>query len=170
MTSFRLSVTIIIAITACLVGHPPKSEGHSDPKEASPAATVRAFYRFHFAHNMAFTRKGLNQRRGWLAPELYEMLMKELTQAEKATDEAPLIDGDPFTDSQEYPNSYRVGDEVLSDDNAEVKVVFTWKERGRTLRSRPVMVQLHKIGDRWRIANFKYEDGRDLVGDLKSAQ
>jgi hypothetical protein len=52
-------------------------------------------------------------KRAWLAPELLD-LCKAYFKKPVPADDVPEIDGDPFTDSQEYPKLFRVGPVALS--------------------------------------------------------
>jgi hypothetical protein len=139
---------------------------------ADARQTVQSFFRFHFADGMDFTAENVEQRRRWLTPELYALLRdefrKEADRAKAQPDEAPFIDGDPFTNSQEYPQSFRLGKSVQSGETAVVQVIFVWP--GRTARERSerdVSVTLRRGGRRWLIANVKGEGEEDLLTLLR---
>lgn len=83
--------------------------------------------------------------------------------APSPADEAPEIDGDPFTDSQEYPTSFRVGAAAMSGDTALVPVRFSWKSGDQ----RSVTVVLVPLGG-WRIADLRYERGETLRSELSA--
>ena len=128
---------------------------------STPSATVRAFYAFHFAHDMAFTPESVRAKADWLAPDLLELSEKYF---EKPTspDEAPAIEGDPFTDSQEYPTRFRVGGARVSGEAAWVPVRLVWRHGP----SRSVTVHLVRIARRWRVWDVRWPDGasfRDLL-------
>jgi len=132
------------------------------PAAAHPpaAAVVRAFYRYHFAHEMAFTRAAVRRRARWLAPDLLARCRAYFARSSPA-DGPPDIDGDPFTDSQEYPATFRVGATTRSGDTALVAVRFSWRTGGR----RDVTVVL--VGARaWRIADVRYATGSSLRAEL----
>ena len=128
---------------------------------AAPAAAVRAFYRFHFAHDMAFTRAAVRRREPWLAPDLLALCRRYFA-APSPADEPPSIEGDPFTDSQEYPATFHVGAAAVAGDTALVPVTFAWKGGG----TQPgVTVVLTRAGG-WRIADIRFARGgtlRDLL-------
>jgi len=132
----------------------PAAATAKQPSAASPAGVVRAFYHYHFAHDMAFTPVTVRRRAPWLAPELLA-LCRAYFAAPAAKDEVPAIDGDPFTDSQEYPTSFRVGAAQASGDSAVVTVTFAWSA-GET---RGVTVVLTRRARGWRIADLRYEGG-----------
>ena len=119
-----------------------------------PAAVVKTFYTFHFAHDMAFTEKGLTARASWLAPDL-TTLCRAYFSRPSSPDEVPDIDGDPFTDSQEYPTSFKIEKTVGAKDHAEVKVVFSGGGGSR----HSINVVLKKVEGAWRISDILYESG-----------
>ncbi|HEU5251249.1 MAG TPA: DUF3828 domain-containing protein [Thermoanaerobaculia bacterium] len=133
------------------------------PVPKTPAATVRAFYAFHFAHDMAFTPESVRAKADWLAPDLLALCEKYFERP-SSPDEAPPIDGDPFTDSQEYPKSFRVGAARVSGEAAWVPVRLEWS-RGRP---RSVTAHLVRIAGRWRIWDVRFADGSSLRGLLES--
>ena len=151
----RLAALAVLALPAL---------GAARQSAAPPAAVVRAFYRFHFAHDMAFTRAALRRRERWLAPDLLA-LCRAYFAAPSPADEVPEIDGDPFTDSQEYPSSFRVGEAAVAGDTALVPVTFLWKAGDR----RTVTVVLVPRGG-WKVADLRYERGDTLRGELAARQ
>ena len=127
----------------------------------APVAVVREFYRYHFAHDMAFTRAAIRRRAGWLAPDLLS-LCRAYFAAPSPADEPPSIEGDPFTDSQEYPSAFRIGAAAVSGDTALVPVTFTWRGGG----TQPGITVVLTRARRWRIADIRFGRGgtlRDLL-------
>ena len=79
-------------------------------------------------------------------------------------DEVPEINGDPFTDSQEYPSGFRVGATEADGDRASVPVILSWP--GGTTRT--VRVRVARVGDAWIVSDVLYESGpsfRKLLGE-----
>src|SRR5690349_2120103 len=82
---------------------------------SSPTQVVKSFYRFHFSHGYNFLKRNIRRRRGWLSPTLFQLLMNEFRRDEEYAKAHPgysyvsYMNGDPFTNSQEFPNSFRVG-------------------------------------------------------------
>lgn len=142
--------------------------GHAGPhaRLSAPVASVESFYAFHTSHDMGLGVQTVEARRRWLEPELYDLLLHEVRRS-SSPDEAPYINGDPFTDSQEYPTEFEVRETVLQDGRATVTVFFTWRGEGRILREREIRVELRRHGRRWRIANLRYETGPDLLALLR---
>ena len=163
---------LLLVLFACFFAPPALSQGARRAPAASPRQTAQSFYRFHFTHGMDFTERNLRQRRRWLTAELYDLLRdefrKEAERAKAHPDEAPFVEGDPFTDSQEYPKSFRVGNSIASGGSALVRVVFVGA--GRTPRGRDereVSVTMRWVGARWLIGNIKSAGGEDLLTLLR---
>ncbi|MEK6406111.1 MAG: DUF3828 domain-containing protein [Acidobacteriota bacterium] len=150
-----------------------KSAGSQSAGTRSPAsAAVRSFYAFHLAHNKDFTVRNVQQRKRWLTPELYKLLLNELKrQAEESKahpDEAPYFEGDPLTDSQEYPDSFRVGKTDVSGDQAKVTVTLMWSARtSRGRDKREIVVEVTKSGQAWLINDVINNEGSSLRDELK---
>lgn len=139
--------------------------------QATPSTAVKAFYTFHLAHDMGYTLKNLLARKRFVSPELYGLLAKELNrQAEyskKHPDEAPDFEGDPFTDSQEYPNSFRVSSTVTNGNRAKVTVSLIWKlTQGQGTDNRNIMVEVVKSGTSWLIDDVVNNEGSSLRAEL----
>jgi hypothetical protein len=126
-------------------------------------AVVRAFYAFHFAHDMGFSAAAVRRRAAWLAPDLLALCRAYFARPSNR-DEVPSIDGDPFTDSQEYPRSFRVGAPMAprstapAPDTALVPVTLVWSG---TERRRLTVVVVAARGS-WLIADVRYPDGPSL--------
>ena len=127
------------------------------PSARTPVAAVREFYAFHFAHDMAFTPESVRAKADWLAPDLLELAEKYFERP-ASPDEAPAIDGDPFTDSQEYPKRFRVGAARVSGEAAWVPVRLVWTHGP----SRSVTVHLVRIARRWRVWDVRWSAGSSL--------
>jgi hypothetical protein len=68
----------------------------SNAPQAAVTHQVTAFYRFHFAHDMAFTPEAVKARAAWLTPELRKICAFYFARPVIA-DQVPDIDGDSFT-------------------------------------------------------------------------
>ena len=163
-------VWIGIALIQSLTVEAPAAQKTNPADPASSA--VRAFYRFHFAHNKAFTARNVRQRQPWLTPELHKLLLDELKrEAEESKahpDEAPYFEGDPFTDSQEPPDSFRVGKSDVNGDRAKVPVTLLWSARtSRGRDKRDIVIELSRAGNRWLVNDVINSDGKRLRDELK---
>jgi hypothetical protein len=124
----RIKSSLICAFAACVVSAASQGTMQAQTKvqQASPPAQrVRAFLRFHLAHDTGFTTRNLEARKAWLAPTLYRSLQYELKRQTafqaKNPDEVPFINGDVFTSSQEKPTGYR----LLENRGQDVQVVIS---------------------------------------------
>jgi hypothetical protein len=153
-------LTVVSASAQRPAAPPPRPAAPPAASEA-PAAVARAFYAFHFAHDMGFTEASVRRRSRWLAPDLLARCRGYFARPETPGD-VPPIDGDPFTDSQDYPEGFRVGDATVRGDTALVPVTMTWPGA----EARAVTLVLMRGTRGWRIADVRYASGpplRDLL-------
>ncbi|MEQ1626154.1 MAG: hypothetical protein ABL965_02085 [Nitrospira sp.] len=80
-------------------------------------------------------------------------------------DEVPVINGDPFTNSKEYPTGFTVGAVLCVGSRATVPVRFD--EGGRY---KIVEYRLQLSGTTWRVDDLHYPDGATFRGLLKPAK
>ncbi len=139
------------------------STGLAAPPD-SPKAVVNALFRFHFAHDMGFTPKTVRSRKKWLSPGLLAACDAYFKKPRPA-DEVPDIDGDPFTNSQDTPRTFKVGSERMDGATARVNVVLVWNRSERTT----VTAVLIKNGDGWVIDDVAYPDGSTFRGLLTAS-
>lgn len=166
------SCLIAVVITMGLTFAPVRG---AQRESKNAAAVVESFYKSHFSRRMDFGARSVAEKRSWFAPELYRLLLRELQREREFVrahpDEVPHFNGDPFTGSQEPPGTFRVGKSTGARQSAEVEVMFFWDERSsRGKDERKVVVRLRRQGNRWLVANFVYEDGKDLVSDLRRVE
>ena len=154
-----------LLLAAVLVGGVASADTGDAQKPAriTPDNVVRRFYARHFSHNMAFTKASVDAKAAWLTPDLLALCRAYLAKPQ-SPDEVPDINGDPFTDSQEYPKSFRVRPPVVSGSTAKVPVVFAWPTRSRT-----VTVELVEQDGTWRINDIAYGDSGTLRQLLASS-
>lgn len=123
----------------------------------TPAGVVSSLYAAHFGGDMAFTHESVAAKQPWLTPDLQALLVAELDRPQPE-DEPPYINGDPFTDTQEYPLACKAGDEEIVGDTASVNVECTLEGGG----TRRIVALLQKVGSAWKLGDLQYEDGRTL--------
>ena len=150
---------------------PPAKAQTAGPQDEALRA-VRSFYAFHLAHNKGFTVRNVQLRKRFLTAEFYELLLKELKRqaadSKSHPDEVPDFDGDPFTDSQEYPDSYRVGKAEINGDLAKVTVTLLWSARtSRGRDRRDIVVEVTSSPGGWLINDLINNEGSRLRDDLK---
>jgi len=159
-----VAVIILAFSMAALAAGGDKGAPATKAPAVAPADAVKAFYKFHFAHDMAFTQKNVDARKAWLSPGLLGLLSAELKKPVKP-DDVPDIEGDPFTDSQEYPSSFQVGEATVQADKASVPVTFVWpaEKKGAT-------VKLIIVSGEWRIDDILFDGDEPLRETLSPSQ
>lgn len=114
----------------------------------------------HFKHGMGFTKASVARKAQWLSVDLLNQLNAELDRS-KDPNIVPNIDGDPFTDSQEYPRRFVIGKAEIRGDVTRIPVIFTGNGHRKTVAAR-----LRKTTEGWCLDDLVYEDGRTLRGML----
>ena len=143
-------------------------------KNLNAASTVKAFYTFHFKNKFDYSAQGLRLRHKWLDEALYRLLLLELKKSEASSrkNEVPELNGDPFTNSQEYPTTFRIGTATETSTSAKVAVFFIWKEQDKVIDEKRIEVELAKSRLSWKISNIiaKVDPYDDLLQFLKRAE
>jgi hypothetical protein len=152
-----LSRTAILCLITLVLFNVSSVASQPQPSPAVAAAQIAALYGFHFAHDMAFSRRGVQVRSAWLSPRLHEACLSYFGRR-VSPDEVPAIDGDPFTNSQEYPQSFRVGTPAVSRSTALVPVTLRWPDGHTGSLSVVLVVQ----GDTWLVDDIEYPQGPSL--------
>lgn len=167
-----MKIKLIFLATAILIANLPLSSfGQTSANKPSDAvATVKAFYAFHFQHNFDFSVPGLKQRHKWLDESLYKLMMATMNKPDNG--EVPDLDGDPFTNSQDPPNSFQIDGSKEDKNKASVTVQLLWKDKGKVVDQRKVDVKLTKAANVWKITNVISGDTEDddLVKLLKHSK
>lgn len=171
MAFIRSANPLIPCAVICLA----LSAGAQGARRAAAGAhareAVRSFLTFHLANDKGFTERNVRRRRRWLTPELYRLLLSELRRESlrsRLSDEAPCVNGDPFTNSQEYPSSFRVGPARPLGGKVRVDVVLVWKLGTGALDEKQIGMELSRRAGTWRIDNVLGRDGEDLVSLLRT--
>ena len=123
---------------------------------STPARAVESFYTYHLANDMGFTQKNVEARRKWLAPELVALCQSYFARP-TSSDEAPLVNGDPFSNSQEYPKSFNLTNTELGGQNARVTV----KLKGDGYEKK-MLVDVVRMRDEWRIIDVREQEQQSL--------
>jgi|GEM_PF-2836881 len=134
-------------------------------KSSLPETAVNSFYKYHFAHDMAFTPDAVKARSAWMTPELLEACRVYFDIPEDP-EEPPFIEGDAFTGSQEYPSHFSVGSATISERSARVPITFNWKEDGHSTEG---TVVLKKVQEKWLIDDVEFPDQESIRQLLKEA-
>lgn len=123
---------------------------------ASPAGVVQRLLERHFAGDMGFDKASVATKKRWLSEGLSARIARYFARP-TSPNEAPVIDGDPFTDSQEYPTRFSVSDGVVAGDRATVAVRFADGHRVR-----PVTYVLRRERGAWVVDDVRYDKSRDF--------
>jgi hypothetical protein len=123
---------------------------------ATPAEIVQELLVTHFTHDMGFTSASVAHKRGFLSASLQARLARYLA-ASRPADEVPPIDGDPFTDSQEYPDRFTLGAARTTPKRTIVPVHFADAHSKRR-----VDYLLVREGRRWVVDDLVDERGESL--------
>jgi len=127
----------------------------------TPSGVVELFLERHYMGGMGFITTSIAPKQQWLTDTLRTKIMAYLARP-SSPDEVPEIDGDPFTDSQEYPTRFAVSTAVMKGITASVTVRF-----GDGYRNRVVYYLLHQQSGQWRIADTRCEHNVTLTSLLK---
>lgn len=127
----------------------------------APEGAVQALLEMHFAGDMGFDARTLAPKQRYLSARLQQLARGYLARAQPA-DEVPNINGDPFTDSQEYPTRFAVGRAQGSGEQALVPVRLADGYSQRTLTYRMV-----REGGAWRLDDVRYAHGPALAALLR---
>lgn len=139
------------------LSHSPGTLASAD----SPEGRVQRLLEAHFGSDMGFTPANLKAQRIWFSRALDEAMSQYFARPTSA-DEVPAIDGDPFTDSQEYPQRFSVGTARMADGTADVPVRFSDAYRDRT-----VTYVMRREGGAWHLDDLRLDSGDTLRGLMK---
>lgn len=89
----------------------------------SATSRVEELLLTHFTHDMGFTSANVVRKQAFLSARLRRRITAWFA-ASRPADEAPAIDGDPFTDSQEYPDRFTLEESKVDGARAVVRVQF----------------------------------------------
>lgn len=149
--------------------------GHGQPIQETAMQTTKEFYWLHFlqGYQMYFEPKNIQRKRKWFTPKLYRLMLYEFrreTEYAKAHPDPPLkpyFSGDVFTDAESLPQVFRVTKAKEEKDKAIVTVWVYWNDNTVGKMKRKIQVVLLRSQTRWLIDNLLYDDGKDLVTQLK---
>jgi hypothetical protein len=134
----------------------PEALEGADDAGPGPGDVVQQMLDEHMAGDMAFTPQLVAPKRRFLTPELNAAIDAYFARP-VPDDEPPPINGDPFTNSQEYPRGFRIAAVGEDETTASVDIVFTHEGADR-----PMSVLLRRTAEGWRIDDLRYEDGTTL--------
>ncbi|MEO7361183.1 MAG: DUF3828 domain-containing protein [Gemmatimonadaceae bacterium] len=127
----------------------------------SPAGVVQRFLETHFANTMGFDSTTFGAKRKYVSTALAGAVQKYFAKPVRKG-EVPDVDGDPFTDTQEYPTRFSVGAATTAARAATVRVKCS---DAHVVTA--VTYLLAMESGVWRIDDVRYVDGptfRALLG------
>jgi hypothetical protein len=140
-----------LAVNSGLLRTTPTTSSQS---QEDPETVVGEMFAVHFMHDMGFTPQSVALKQNRLTSDLYRQI-EAYFERPRAPDEVPAIDGEPFTNTQEYPSAFAVSEGAQQDtDTTRVPVVMTIGPDRRT-----VTVQLVRQTSGWLVDDLVYEDG-----------
>jgi hypothetical protein len=114
----------------------------------SPEAALQALLERHFGGDMGFSLENWADKRGHLTTALNQRI-DAYAAAEWPADEVPPINGDPLTDSQEYPTRFAVRQGHGNGSRVPLEVDFADAHRSKRL-----------------VCTMQFEHGRWLLDDV----
>jgi len=142
----------------------PLANSYGAKKQPAPESVANEFYKYHFSHDMAFTSEAIKKRSKWLTSDFLKACEAYFALPQNP-DEAPDIEGDVFTGSQEYPDNFSLGTVRIDGMSAYIPIIFRWKEGNHTSG----VVVLKTINEKWFIDDVEF-DGQDSIRKLLSTQ
>ncbi len=144
-------------------------------EEDAALKTVRGFYDVHFSRSdrMYFNPQNILLKKKWLTPRLYRLMLyefrreKEYAKAHAGQPQKPYFSGDVFTDSESLPQVFRITGAKQNGNRAWVTVMVYWNDNTVGKMKRKIRVVLMKQEENWLIDNLLYEQGKDLVSELR---
>lgn len=130
--------------------------------ETSPEASVQSLLIHHFSSGLSTSADTLDAQRAWLSDTLIAQFNGWLARNAKR-DEPPELNGDPFTDSQEPPDTFTLAPSRIQGERADVAVTFSDEH------TKPYVVtfSLQRAHDGWRVDDIRYRHGALLSTLLK---
>jgi hypothetical protein len=119
----------------------------------TPEHVVQALLQDHYARGLEFTPARVAAQRAWLSDALAAKIDGYFA-LDVPEGDAPPINGDPFTDSQDYPPLFSVREAKVEGAAAVVPVRF---DSG--YESREVRYKLVQQGKTWRVDDIDYDHG-----------
>lgn len=120
----------------------------------SPAARVQALLELHFIPGPRVLNASTAKTKMPFQSRRLNRLIQAYLARPRSPDLVPPIDGDPYTDSQEYPTRFAVGATRISDGRAFVSVELAdgWVRR-------VITYELIRAAGAWRVDDVDYGEG-----------
>ncbi|NWG72205.1 MAG: hypothetical protein HXY23_11435 [Parvularculaceae bacterium] len=126
-------------------------------RPGSPESVVQGLLEFHFNHDYGFLKAAADARKKWMSAALARKV-DDYFKREFGPDLVPPINGDPFTDSQEFPTRFAVRKGATAPGAALVPVDFA-----DGYVTKRVVYRLAYGAKGWRVDDLIYSDGSTLT-------
>lgn len=123
---------------------------------AAPQAIVQALLQRHMHDDMGYTPASVARKAEWLTPDLRKHIAAGFAKPVPEGD-APDIDGDPFTNSQDPPTRFKLEAVKMQGSRAEVPVRFSGNGGHERVR---FLMKLEQGA--WQVDDLAYSDGSSL--------
>lgn len=120
---------------------------------SAPEGVVQRFLESHFAGDMAFASETLDRSRAYFTAGLISKIDAYFAK-DRDQEEVPPIDGDPFSDSQDYPARFAVHAGDKTKKGVSVPVVVS-----DSFAARMIVYELRREKRQWLIDDLTFEDG-----------
>ena len=123
---------------------------------SAPEGVVEALLERHFNGDMGFEEAAAANKKPYLTRSLSGAI-NAYFKRDFPADEVPPIDGDPYTDSQDYPARFAVGKGAITGGRADVPV-----DVSDAYSKRRLVFRMARESGRWRLDDIGYDDGRSF--------
>ncbi|MEP6947315.1 MAG: hypothetical protein ABJA02_15455 [Acidobacteriota bacterium] len=148
-------------------------------QNATPVEAVRSFYAFHHTHDRSFSRAAIEARKKWFSANLYELFLNELKRENaflnSNPNEKPYFEDlsvDPIDESclagtRQLHKQVTVKPGAEDKSAATVRAIFAFPSPCKDPDTTIYTIEIVRASRGWVIDNVIYEDGSNLVEDLK---
>jgi hypothetical protein len=149
----------LVSVLGFLAG-PLAAQTLTDSAHLANAVAV-ATQRMTARGNSGFSRDDLQRLKGWFTPELYALLLRDMS----GPDPMGYLNFIPFTKAQDDVSPARFSAVSRRGDTVMVDFAFSGYSNHRYV----VRLAMRSLSDGWRIANFIYPDNAPCHRDLAEA-
>lgn len=146
-----MRIYIQVLLPALLLPLFPLNAAPADPAKDA----VQSLYTAHFK-DFDSLGPGLHKKERWLSKGLLGAIhayQQSLTKHPSKND-ADGIDGDLFTDAQDVPSSFTVGDAKVNGDHAEVPFTLVFADKKKVYETRKGVAKLVNENGAWKVDNL----------------
>jgi len=145
----RIQIQALLAATLI-----PLFALNAAPPEA-PKDIVQAFYTAHFKDFDSFG-PGLHKKERWLSKGFLGAIhaYQQSSSKHQTKGDVEGFDGDLFTDAQDEPSSFSVGDATVKGDHADVRFSLVLADKKKVYETRKCIAKLVNENGAWKVDNL----------------